>query len=1006
MIRVFGVVIMVSMFFGTPGEVMAQRTCGTYLLEQIKIGDSEYRKQEKLFENWLSKRIVERNQQLRSLRIRQDLVQLPVVVHVIHNGESIGTGTNIPNGQIFSQIDILNADYRRLNEDTTDTPVEFLDVATDTKIEFILAKQDPEGLPTDGIVRVKGNQSKYSITQDEILKANSLWPPESYINIWVADLDNDLLGYSQFPVSNLSGLTVDRTNNRLTDGVVVDYKYFGIGFNTDAFSVGRTATHEVGHFLGLRHIWGDGGCSFDDSCADTPFMSDNSTGCPVGQESCGSVDMYQNYMDFTDDRCMNLFTICQSGRMRAILEESPRRLSLLESQGGVEPVVVSDDMGIRKIISPEASNCQNLVAPQIEVRNYGNNVVNSFRVSLMIDNVSVETKQSNISLDPLELVVVTFNPVSFNPGEKKSLSFNIEQTNNTTDKKTSNNLKQIDVQTPFQLELPLFVDFENGIDSWTTKNFDGSSSNWQIANAPRTGSDNQALKLAIFNAPIDDFGNLEMLLSPVLNLEKVELVELHFRYAYAPVNGNIIDGLVVAVLTDCGNTVPPNKEFIFEKYGSALATTTEKSGAFVPVGPSEWYDVTLTLNQYQEMGGLQVAIIAQNGAGNNLYIDDVELLIDSQFALDVRVTEVNELPLISCQSFQTPIIEVRNFGTETINSMDYTYSDGINNYSGRQENLNMVTGGAQDIAIGLPDLFQGEFNFEFTITSINDVPDEDESDNTINQIFRITEAIETLPLRERFEDRSLTESGWFPFSRSGNHEWSVTTQSNINGSSQVLTFNAFSLTTIGTQNWYTSPRLDLSQLTEASIKFDVSYAYTQGYEDQLQIFVSTDCGRNFNNIIYDKRGENLSIKASETEWFPASSEDWDTEIIDLTQFVGFDDVLLAFVFTNANGNNLYIDNIDFFITATPEFIDLADDPFRVYPIPTGENFYVAFNLLLKETVSVRLIDMMGHRIFESELNGALNQTFSFDTNNLRNGIYFVQVIGDSFKGVERIVVFK
>ena len=329
----------------------------------------------KLFEHWLSKKIVERNQRLGTSRLKQEIIKIPVVIHVIHNGESIGTGTNIPDGQVFSQLDILNADYRRLNEDTTDTLEEFLPFVIDTKIEFILAKQDPEGLPTNGIVRVKGNQSKFSITQEEILKSNSLWPPEDYLNIWVTDLDNDLLGFAQFPVSNLEGLTVDRTNNQLTDGIVVDYRYFGIDFNTDVVSAGRTATHEVGHFLGLRHIWGDGGCNFDDFCTDTPLMSDNSTGCPNAPESCVTMDMYQNYMDFTDDRCMNLFTICQSGRMRAILEESPRRRSLLESKGRIEPVIVSNDMGIRKIISPEASNCQNLVVPEIEVRNYGNNVV-------------------------------------------------------------------------------------------------------------------------------------------------------------------------------------------------------------------------------------------------------------------------------------------------------------------------------------------------------------------------------------------------------------------------------------------------------------------------------------------------------------------------------------------------------------------------------------------------------------------------------------------------------
>jgi len=760
----------------------------------------------------------------------------------------------------------------------------------------------------------------------------------------------------------------------------------------------------VGHYLGLRHVWGDGGCNFDDFCADTPQMGNNSTGCPVAPQSCGTEDMPENYMDFTDDQCMNLFTICQSSRMRAILEESPRRRSLLESQGGMAPVIVSNDVGIRQVLSPEASNCQDVIIPQIEVRNYGDNAVTSFSISLTVDDVLIQTVQSNVTLDPLELSIVSFDQISFVAGNEKSLSFHVEQVNGTTDQKDANDSKKIDVQTPLQLELPIFTDFQNGFEGWSIKQIDGSAANWKISNAPKLEPDNQAANLDWFNSTSSDFGNLEMLLSPILNLEKVSLVELNFKYAYAPVNGNFIDGLAVAVLEDCGNLIPSNREFVFEKNGSGLATTTEKTDAFVPVGPSEWSNVTLTLNQFQGMSDLQVAFIAQNGGGNNLYIDDIELLVDTQFILDVRVTEVNELPLISCLLVQTPIIEVRNFGVEIINSLDYTFSDGINQYFGRQEGLNLETGGAQDIAIGLPNLFHGTFDFDFTVTSVNDQTDEDETDNTITRAFRITEENETLPLRQRFEDRSLNDTGWFPFSRTGDHVWSSTTQTGMKGSSQVLTLDAFNISTIGTQNWFTSPKLDLSQLTEASIKFDISYAYSQGFEDQLQIFVSTDCGRNFNNIIYDNRGLNLAVTTSETEWFPATSQDWVTEIIDLTEFAGESDALLAFVFTNANGNNLYLDNIDFFITATPEFIDVEDDLLKVYPNPVIDNFNVAFNLAVKENVSVRVIDMMGNQVLTETLPGTLNQIVPYDAINLSNGLYLVQFIGESFRKTERIVV--
>jgi hypothetical protein len=194
----------------------------------------------------------------------QSVYTIPVVVHVIHNGEAIGSGTNISNNQILSQINAMNKDFQRLNVDAANTPAEFLSVAGSFDLEFVLAKQDPFGAPTNGINRVQGTKTVWTINDNATFKALSYWPAEDYLNIWVINIPS-YLGFAQFPVSSLPGLE-DSPNDRLTDGVVIDYTAFGSNFeglgtfNLDTkYNRGRTCTHEVGHFFGLKHIWGDDG---------------------------------------------------------------------------------------------------------------------------------------------------------------------------------------------------------------------------------------------------------------------------------------------------------------------------------------------------------------------------------------------------------------------------------------------------------------------------------------------------------------------------------------------------------------------------------------------------------------------------------------------------------------------------------------------------------------------------------------------------------------------------
>lgn len=307
------------------------------------------------FENWLAPKVREYEQQISEGK-RSVIITIPLVVHVLHNGEPVGTGPNITDAQVLSQVQVLNEDFRKIlgTRGWNDHPA-----GADVEIEFCPATVDPWGNATNGVHRVHIHQD--GATADEIdgtFKPSTIWDPTQYMNMWsvkFAAPDDNLLGYAQFPEgSGLAGMPASG-ENPMTDGVVIRYLSFGSSdlddgtFQLDEpYDLGRTATHEVGHWVGLRHIWGDGlgcnlgvappGCSClqDDYCEDTPNSDQANYGCPTGKTSpCDlpelTEDMIENYMDYSDDPCMNIFTSDQKSRVQAVMANSPRRMELANS---------------------------------------------------------------------------------------------------------------------------------------------------------------------------------------------------------------------------------------------------------------------------------------------------------------------------------------------------------------------------------------------------------------------------------------------------------------------------------------------------------------------------------------------------------------------------------------------------------------------------------------------------------------------------------------------------
>jgi hypothetical protein len=254
-------------------------------------------------------------------RVVSKLITLPVVVHVVHRTHA----EDISDAQIDSQIKALTRDYRAKNADKSRIPAAWKSLFVDANIQFELATKDPNGKKTTGITRTATTVAGFG--PDDRVKSkrtggHDAWPADRYLNIWVCTLTDQLLGYAQFPGGPAK-----------TDGVVILNTAFGTQGTTAApFNKGRTATHEVGHYLGLRHIWGDkNDCSGNDFVADTPPARQANTGKPrfphITCNNGPNGDMYMNYMDYVDDDSMYMFTVGQVARMNATLAGPRKKLA-------------------------------------------------------------------------------------------------------------------------------------------------------------------------------------------------------------------------------------------------------------------------------------------------------------------------------------------------------------------------------------------------------------------------------------------------------------------------------------------------------------------------------------------------------------------------------------------------------------------------------------------------------------------------------------------------------
>lgn len=565
----------------------------------------------------------ERKVRQQELRVEAATMYVPVVFHVVLTNQTLVT-----DAQIQDQLDRMNKDFAGLNADSTRIPAAFKPLFAKTNIQFKLAQRTPANEPSTGIERVTTSRPDFDIN-DARVKYNSLggadaWDVNRFFNVWITNLSGNYLGYSTLPGNALSS----------EEGVVIKYTALpGYEYPDDRpnpYDVGRTLVHETGHYFGLLHTWGDEtGCSNDDGINDTPPQGDYTSGCVSGEkyDACSATSpgvMYQNFMDYTDDACMVMFTEEQKIRMETTF--SLYRASLLTSNGADPVIAFNLDASAKSITTPLQRICNPSFTPVITLRNNGAQTLTSATIVASLDGgVATSTTSWTGSLAALAETPVTLNALSVAAQGAHVLTVVISSPNGSSDENAANNTITLNFLYYLPVATPLTESFEGSVFppvGWDIINPDQNITWQKTTAAAKTGTSS----LVIPNFDYAANGQKDYIRLPLMRIPDSDSAFMTFQVAAAVVtdpkdSANAFDTLEVLVSTDCGATFTS----LYKKGGSNLITrAAATASSFVPA-VNEWRKDSVNLTPYINESEILLAFSSTNQHENNIYLDDIDV---------------------------------------------------------------------------------------------------------------------------------------------------------------------------------------------------------------------------------------------------------------------------------------------------------------------------------------------------------------------------------------------
>lgn len=557
---------------------------------------------------------IQQRKSVPNTRIMADTVYVPIVFHIVMTNPNLVT-----DAQIMAQIDTLNKDYAGKNGDSIKILDGFKPRYGHSLIQFRIAQRTPTDDPATGITRTVTSQSSYTINDARVKYTaqggHDIWDRSRYLNVWITNIAQNYLGYATFP----------QGASATEDGVVIQYTSLPGG--AAPYDRGRTLTHEAGHYFSLLHIWGnDSGCGGGDEIGDTPNQAGETGGCPVGirTDVCSGAPlgiMYQNYMDYTNDACMVMFTNDQVDRMHTAIDLY--RSSLFTSNGHLPVGTLALDASAKSINFPLQRACAPTFSPVITLRNRGIEKLTAVDIHASLDDAASSVTHWTGSLNSLAETSVTLNSLTTTTGSH-TLKIFVSAPNGGTDLDHTNDTLTMTVLYQEPLSAPLTQGFTStGFPpaGWDILNPDLGLT-WQRASAGKS----DAGSAVMLNFNYNSNGQKDYLRLPLMNIANVDSAFLTFQVAAAVSTnpntaGNEFDTLEVMASTDCGLTYTS----LYRKWGSNLITRSAAvSQSFVP-GANDWRKDSVNLSPYIGVGPVLLAFVNTTEFENNIYLDDINL---------------------------------------------------------------------------------------------------------------------------------------------------------------------------------------------------------------------------------------------------------------------------------------------------------------------------------------------------------------------------------------------